>query len=87
MNCPYCKYRFSTLIGTDELPDRKFPPLIPILCEGCAEICMIENGTVRKIPMREMEDLKQSPVYISMLRPAQQVLIANGQRKRRTWNN
>lgn len=77
MNCPYCGFQFGVLVvgGGDTVP-----PLAPLVCESCAEVSMLEHGTVstgfivRKISDEEFEAIKQSPAWESTIAPAIEII-------------
>lgn len=66
MNCPHCNFPFRAfaVANADEMPS-----LAPIICEGCAAISLLVNGTVRKATPEELRAIQQSPAYREVLAP------------------
>lgn len=70
MNCAYCDFRFKILAANSAvIPDR-----VPVLCEFCGEISLLESGILRKVTPEELAEIKKSPAWTSYLGPAQELI-------------
>ena len=86
LQCPHCAFEFKKLvIAGDEAPS-KMPDLAPILCENCAEISLMVRGEIREMPPRELEALRQSPVWGEWLGEVQKKLREESARRKREAN-
>lgn len=80
MNCPYCGFHFKAFVanaGKDRIPD-----MVPIVCESCAEVGLVERGKPRKLTADELEQLKESPAWKDFIEPA--LAIINEERAKRS---
>lgn len=76
--CPHCGFLFKILaVSGGEIPD-----LAPVICEDCGEISLLQDGVIRKVTASELEVIKQSPAYLEVLKPVED-LVAEIKRKKR----
>lgn len=78
MNCPYCGFRFKAFA----VNDAKLPAFAPLVCESCAEVGLLDNGTTRTLSPGELADLKRSPAWKDFIEPALEII--NKERAKRS---
>jgi hypothetical protein len=81
MNCPYCNFNFNKVLSSVSKKELQAEELIPVLCEHCADISLIEKGIIRKIDKMELEAIKESPIYKEFLEPIRKGILAYMTRK------
>lgn len=83
MNCPNCDYHFTrmSVSGGTEIP-----PVTPVLCEKCCEVCLLVQGTLRKATDEELAMIKMSPAWHEVLGPVQTALIGRRRAAKAMWN-
>lgn len=78
MTCPYCGFRFRVLLANEAIPA---DVVAPIVCESCAEVGLLENGTPRRLVDGERAALRESPAWKDFIEPALEVI--NRERSKR----
>lgn len=67
MKCPHCDFKFGALAANVAV----LPEIAPLVCEMCAGVALLLDGKeVRKPTGEELDALKQSPAWASLIGPA-----------------
>lgn len=69
MNCPYCGFKFKTLVSNGDIPD-----FAPILCEDCLKVGLCINGVPQQITPSQLEAVKSSPAWRDMIEPSIKII-------------
>jgi hypothetical protein len=72
MNCPYCDFKFKTLIIN--MADIPRNVVAPVLCEDCARVSLLIDGGLRKLQDGELETIKGTQAWKDFLEPVQRLL-------------
>lgn len=69
MNCPICDFQFKAFaVNSSEIPE-----FAPIVCEGCGEVSLIEDGKIRTLSPHELDSVKNSPAW-EFIGPVQKLI-------------
>ena len=68
MRCPYCRHEFDKLIANRPAPEDNRVVIMPILCQFCGKISLLEDAIPRRITKLEMKELKRKSVWVKIRR-------------------